>query len=182
VIDMDGYNAEYVPEFIFTIIDGLDESFTPTRSDSVSTGWDVRAAEDVVLLPTARTLIPLGIKCFAPPGYWLELRPRSSTFGKKSLHALYGVIDNNYEGQLFFACQWIPNFYEIIYDCMDNNGALTMYLNRQLKIEKGERIGQIIPVKRQEMSIKTVSNSEFKVLCDNRGLQRGAGGFGSTGK
>lgn len=170
------------PNFTFAIKDGLDESFTPTRGDSRSTGWDVRAAEGVTLNPTQRVLIPLGIRCFAPEGYWLELRPRSSTFGKKSLHSLYGVIDESYEGELFFACQWIPDFHDGRYDDMDFSGSVMAYLNREFTIEKGERIGQIVPVKRQEMDVNVVSNSEFKALCEARGLERGAGGFGSTGK
>lgn len=170
------------PEFTFTILDGLDESFAPTRGDSHSTGWDVRAAKDVVLRPTERALVPLGIKCFAPSGYWLELRPRSSTFGKKSLHALYGVIDESYSGEILFACQWIPSFHEGIYDDMDNSGALMTYLNREFKIAKGERIGQLVPVKRQLMSINIIPQDVFDYMCKNRGLERGAGGFGSTGK
>jgi dUTP pyrophosphatase len=172
-----------VPEFIFSIRDNLGDSFVPTRGDSHSTGWDVCAAEDVVLRPTERALIPLGIKCFAPPGYWLELRPRSSTFGKKSLHALYGVIDEGYEGELLFACQWIPNFHDSIVapTTPPNGDAIATYLNCEFKIEKGERIGQLVPVKRQEMSVKVVTNDVFRALCNIRGLARGAGGFGSTG-
>jgi dUTP pyrophosphatase len=169
-----------VPEFVFSIRENLDDSFTPTRGDSHSTGWDVCAAEDVVLHPTERALIPLGIKCFAPPGYWLELRPRSSTFGKKSLHALYGVIDESYEGELLFACQWIPSFHDEVY--INDSDAIIDYFSHTIKIEKGERIGQLVPVKRQEMSVKVVPYDVFRTLCDARGLARGAGGFGSTGK
>lgn len=171
-----------VPEFIFTLNEGLDESFLPARANDQDTGWDVKAAETVTFKPTQKILIPLGIRTLAPAGYWLELRPRSSSFGKKNLHALYGVVDEGYEGQIYFACQWIPSAHDGRYDDMELCGALEAYLSRELVIEKGERIGQLVPVKRQAMGVSCVSAEEFQKLCEERGQKRGAGGFGSTGK
>lgn len=179
---------ENVPEFIFTLNEGLDDSFLPKQSTEQDTGWDVKAAETITFYPTQKVLIPLGLRCFAPPGYWLELRPRSSSFGKKSLHALYGVVDEPYEGQIYFACQWIPPFSSSEKETMVNGfnsaastGALKSYFYQTLTIEKGERIGQLIPVKRQVMSVSSVSAEDFKKLCEERGHKRGAGGFGSSG-
>lgn len=171
-----------IPEFVFSLSNNSDNSFIPSQATEQDTGWDVRAAESITLRPTEKALIPLGIKCFAPEGYWLELRPRSSSFGKKSLHALYGVIDEGYENQLFFACQWIPSFFEG--KCLNANicDNISTYLSRNLIIDKGERIGQIIPVRRQSMKISVTSEEEFQNLCQDRGFKRGLGGFGSTGK
>lgn len=104
---------------------------------------------------------------FAPEGWWMELRPRSSTFAKKQLHSLYGVIDEDYEGQCLFACQYIPDI---------------SALGSDLKIEFGEAIGQIVPVRRQEMIVQSVTEDEYKELVTSRNLNRGAGGFGSTDK
>jgi dUTPase len=188
-----------IPEFKFAVKEGLDESFLPLRADSRATGWDVRAAKDVVFHPTSLEMIPLGIRCFAPEGYWLELRPRSSTFGKKELSSLYGVIDCNFEGELLFACKWNPYFrcpppfysdrsaYDLSRKPSHDNpdarivGSLYAHFSRKFVIEKGERIGQLVPVRRQEMLVKGITNEEFDTLCKQRGLERGAGGFGSTG-
>jgi dUTPase len=84
---------------------------------------------------------------------------------KKNLHALYGVIDEDYEGNMIFACQYQPT----------NS-------NNILSIEKGEAVGQLIPVKRQEIVVEQVSNEEYERLCKERSATRGAGGFGSTSK
>lgn len=161
-------------KFYFAIKDDLDDSFLPERADSYATGWDVRAAHDVVLNPFEHAKIGLGIRCFAPDGWWLELRPRSSTFVKKELVSLYGVIDQNYEGEILFACQWIPTRITGIDPFDGGTDTLT--------ISKGDRIGQLVPVRRQEIVVERITNEEYNLLCEKRGLDRGSGGFGSTGK
>jgi deoxyuridine 5'-triphosphate nucleotidohydrolase len=163
-----------IPEFQFTLNPGLDDSFLPTQAEKHATGWDVRAAETVIFQPTITVKVPLGLRCFSPYGYWLELRPRSSTFAKKNLSALYGVIDQNYEGQIIAALQWLPPYYEVGNDLKD-------YLSQQMVVEKGERLCQIVPVRRQIMKVKAISEEEFNDLCQIRGGERGAGGFGSSG-
>jgi deoxyuridine 5'-triphosphate nucleotidohydrolase len=156
-------------DLVGTTVDGM--SFLPTRGTNRSTGWDVRSAplnkKSLVIRPGTHVKIPLGFRVFAPDGWWLELRPRSSTFAKKQLHALYGVIDEDYEGECLFACQYLP----------DLRG-----MGNDLIIQFGEAIGQIIPVRRQEMVVHEISNTDYHQMCQERSAQRGAGGFGSTGK
>lgn len=156
-----------VPIFKFVLNDGVNDDFLPTRAENKATGWDVRCAEEVMLRPGQYAKIALGFRMFAPPGWWLELRPRSSSFAKKKLHCLYGVIDEAYEGQMVFACQYIPDISS---------------LGNDLKIEAGEAIGQLIPIKRQEMLVEKVSNEEYTKLTQQRQATRGTGGFGSTSK
>lgn len=173
-----------IPTFKFAIREDLagaasvnGNTFLPTKGTDKATGWDVRAALDpvtgnnslasITLHAGQYAKIPLGFRVFAPDGWWLELRPRSSSFAKKNLHALYGVIDEDYEGQCVFACQYLPD--------ADGMGS-------DLKIMFGEAIGQIIPVQRQNMVVEEASNEEYDLLCKTRNAQRGVGGFGSTGK
>jgi dUTPase len=176
-----------IPEYIFAVKEGVEsdhldtKDFLPVRGDSRSTGWDVTAAEAVTMRPTETVRIPLGIRCFAPEGWWLELRPRSSTFAKKELSALYGVIDESYEGELLFVCRWVPNFHNYGPRFVSPIDDVVRYYDREFTVAKGERIGQLVPVQRQEMIVKSVTNEEFDVLCRERGLERGAGGLGSTG-
>ena len=104
-----------IPSFKFALRDGIenDKQFLPVKAESKATGWDVRAAMPdkvpLVIYPFEHVKIPLGFRTFCPEGWWFELKPRSSTFAKKNLHSLYGTIDETYEGQLIFACQYIPS-------------------------------------------------------------------------
>jgi dUTPase len=157
-----------VPIFKFNLVDHYEANkiLLPTRGTPKATGWDVRVGvESIEARPGQHIKIPLGFRVFAPVGWWLELRPRSSTFAKKHLHALYGVIDEDYEGECIFACQYLPDV-----KCLGND----------LELVFGDAIGQIIPVRRQEMTVQEVNNEEFAILCKERNALRGTGGFGST--
>lgn len=153
-----------IPIFKFALKEGLSDIYLPTKGSDRASGWDVRSTDRLVIRAGEYVKIPLGFRIFSPPGWWLELRPRSSTFAKKNLHALYGVIDEDYEGLLVFAGQYIPQ-----------NGF-------SLEIQEGEAIGQIIPIRRQEMKVEKVTNEEYERLCEERNTSRGEGGFGSTGR
>ncbi len=159
-----------LPTFKFAVRSDLEDekNFYPRRGTEKATGWDVSAAvgKNIVLRAGQYAKIPLGFRVFAPPGWWLELRPRSSTFAKKQLHCLYGVIDEDYEGECLFACQYIPDISS---------------LGKDLTISYGDAIGQIIPVRRQEMKVEIITNEEYEKLCKERNAARGSGGFGSTG-
>jgi dUTPase len=146
------------------------KDFLPTRSDSEASGWDVRCAlqDGIDLTPGSYYKIPLGFRAFCPPGWWAELNPRSSSFIKKHLHALYGKIDETYPNQWFFLCQYVPDSHEIINP------------SKPKRLEFGDRIGQVIPVKRQEMEIEIISNQKMDEEIKKRDAAR-KGGLGSTG-
>jgi len=179
---------EYVaPIYKFALRADLvnNKEFLPTRGEPKATGWDVRAAmhdgKPLIVKPLQQVKIPLGIRGFCPEGWWYELKPRSSTFGKKNLHALYGTVDETYEGELIFAAQYIPHFPFHAENFVVTEEKLKRYFNEySLEINFGDAIGQIIPVKRQEMQVVEVSNEEYDANCTNRAGVRGAGGFGST--
>lgn len=154
--------------FNFAIREDLkDVDLLPKLGTNFASGWDVKAAfpdrKHIVLNKFDKYLIPLGFRVFCPEGWWLELRPRSSTFVKKSLHCLYGVIDNDYEGECKLAVQYIPQSEE------------------QLIINFGDSLAQMIPVKRKVMIVNQVSNEQYDWLCAQRNYDRKNGGFGSTG-
>lgn len=186
-------NMNETPVFKFAIREDLKDTgdlFLPSRGTSKATGWDVKAAfkkrESIVIYAGQHVKIPLGFRTFAPEGWWYELKPRSSTFGKKKLHSLYGTIDEDYEGELIFACQYLPSLEISPVDELHQNeliNAMYCYKREQyLVVDFGEAIGQIIPVKRQEMITESISNEEFEKICKERNAVRGAGGFGSTRK
>jgi len=162
---MNENNSLEIPTFKFALNEGLSDLYLPTKGSDRATGWDVRSVDHLIIRPGEYVKIHLGFRIFSPPGWWLELRPRSSSFAKKNLHALYGVIDEDYEGALVFAAQFLPTLDSTV-----------------LEIQEGEAIGQIIPIRREEMIVEKVSNEEYEALCKNRNAARGAGGFGSTGR
>lgn len=147
------------------------DKFFPTKGEPKATGYDVAAAtenrEPIVVKPGQWVKIKLGFRAFLPEGWWLDLRPRSSTSIKKNIHALYGVIDETYEGEFMFCGQYLP-------DHINNE--------TELVINFGDKIGQVIPMKRKSVRLVDVSNEEYDDACKERGGTRGAGGFGSTGK
>lgn len=161
-----------IPIFKFAIRADLNGNthFLPSRGTPKSTGWDVRAAiqSSMVVKPGEYVKIPLGFRVLPPDGWWLDLHPRSSTFVKKHIHSLYGVIDEDYEGECTFCGQYIPE--GLVSDQSD------------LVIDFGDAIGQIIPVRREEMIVQETTNESLDRAYRTRNALRGVGGFGSTGK
>lgn len=174
--------AEEIPTYKFALREDIknEKQFLPAKAEPKASGWDVRAAmpdrKALLVKPFEFIKIPLGIRSFCPEGWWYEIKPRSSTFLKKNLHALYGTIDETYEGELVFACQYIPEGNKIkkFVSCFFNDDTLT--------INFGDAVGQLIPIRRQEMKVVEWSNEEYDNNCKERNAVRGTGGFGSTGK
>jgi len=131
----------------------------PHYATDGSAGMDLRACLDAPLqLPAGAThLIPTGIAIhICDPGYAAVLLPRSGLGHKHGivLGNLVGLIDSDYQGQLFVSC-W-------------NRGR------ESFTIEIGERIAQMMFV--------PVLRPAFEVVEDFSESQRGAGGFGHSGR
>jgi len=127
----------------------------PGRATSNAAGYDLRAAEDVVLRPGEIRLVPTGLVIELPEGVECQVRPRSGLALKHgiTLPNSPGTIDPDYRGEL-----------RVI---MQNLGPGPVTLAR------GERIAQLV-FARFETPI--VDEAE-----DVTETQRGSGGFGSTG-
>lgn len=140
--------------------------FIPKQGEPKATGYDVRSAQkdrqDIVLEPGQYFKIPLGFRAFCPAGWYYQLHPRSSTFVKKNMHNLIGIVDESWEGETLFAGQYLPNGEE------------------KLVIKFGDAIGQIIPFERKEAKMLSVSNKEIDEEFSIRDDVRKTGGFGST--
>lgn len=159
------------PTYQFALREDLkeDKRFLPAKAEPEASGYDVRAAQEdrkpIIVKPGQYIKIPLGFKSFCKKGWYYQLHPRSSSFVKKNIHNLIGIIDETWEGQTLFAGQYLP----------DASSA-----QDDLIINFGDPIGQIIPVKRQEMMVEEISEDRFNDLCDKRQGIRKSGGFGST--
>ena len=131
----------------------------PAYATPGSAGLDLRACIDapITLEPGSTHLIPTGIAIhIADPGYAAMILPRSGMGHKHGivLGNLVGLIDSDYQGQLMVST-W-------------NRGSTAFVLNPM------ERLAQLV--------IVPVLQVGFNVVDDFEQSERGAGGFGSTGK
>ncbi len=131
----------------------------PEPATAGSAGVDLRACldESLTLEPGQTELIPTGIAIHLDdPGLAAVLLPRSGLGHKHGivLGNLTGLIDSDYQGQIYVSC-W----------------------NRGLKpftIDSGERIAQMV--------ILPIVHAEFEVVEEFVESARGAGGFGHSGR
>ena len=131
----------------------------PQYATSGSAGVDLRACLDeaIELKPGDTQLIPSGIAIHLEnPGYAAIVLPRSGLGHKHGivLGNLVGLIDSDYQGQVFVSV-W-------------NRGQTTF------TIQPGERIAQLVVV--------PVVQVDFEVVEEFTASERGAGGFGSSGR
>lgn len=131
----------------------------PQYATEGSAGVDLRAMVEapLELHPGATQLIPSGIAIYlADPGYAAVVLPRSGLGHKHGivLGNLVGLIDSDYQGQLFVSV-W-------------NRGQSSFTIN------PGERIAQLVVV--------PVAQVQFEVVEEFAATQRGDGGFGSSGR
>lgn len=129
----------------------------PSPASPGSAGLDLRAAmaEDLVLPPGGRALVPTGLILEIPPGWEGQVRPRSGLALRHGIGVVNapGTIDSDYRGEV---------------------GVILINLGDQpFRLQRGDRIAQLVlaPVERVEWE-------EAESLEDS---QRGPGGFGSTG-
>lgn len=126
----------------------------PQKASALAAGYDIFASEKCVVLAHDRKLVKTDIAVAIPEGYYGRLAPRSGLALKKGIDVFAGVIDADYRGSVGV----------ILY-----NSAYTDF-----NVQAGDRIAQLI--------IETCHDLEVRVVEDLASTQRGAGGFGSTGK
>jgi dUTP pyrophosphatase len=130
----------------------------PTYGTALAAGMDLRAflSEPITLSPLERALIPTGLFMEIPAGFEGQVRPRSGLAAKHGLTVLNspGTIDADYRGEV--------------------KVLLVNLSNEDFVVNDGERIAQLVVAKHEQIEWK-----EVEILEESN---RGAGGFGSTGK
>lgn len=151
------FNCEYCMEIAIKIVNKSGHPL-PQYETAMSAGMDLRAHLDApaTLAPMTRAMIPTGLFIELPEGYEAQVRPRSGLAAKHGVTVLNtpGTIDADYRGEI-----------KVI---MINLSAEDFVINN------GDRIAQMI-VARHERAVWT----ETDALNET---ERGAGGFGHTGK
>lgn len=128
----------------------------PAYATDGAAGMDVVAAEELTLAPGARHAVATGFAMAIPPGYEVQVRPRSGLALKHGVTCLNtpGTIDSDYRGEV-----------KVI---LANLG------DAPFAIARGDRIAQLVPAPVQHASLDEVATLDETA--------RGSGGFGSTGR
>ena len=130
----------------------------PEYQTPLSAGLDIRAnlSESITLSPLERAMVPTGLFVELPEGYEMQIRPRSGLAAKHGITVLNspGTIDADYRGEI-----------KVI---------VVNLSNTPFTIEPGERIAQMIVARYEQV--------EWQAVESLSETERGAGGFGSTGK
>ncbi len=130
----------------------------PHYETIASAGMDLRANIDqpITLKSLERTIIPTGLYIELPVGYEAQVRPRSGLAAKKGITVLNapGTVDADYRGEV---------------------GVILANLSAEdFTIENGERVAQMVIAKHEQ--------AEWIEVEELSSTDRGAGGFGSTGR
>ena len=128
----------------------------PRYASEDAVGLDVTAAEDLTLEPGQRHAVATGFAIEIPRGYEVQVRPRSGLAMKNGITCLNtpGTIDSDYRGEV---------------------KVILINLGQEpFEVRRGERIAQLVPA--------PVLRADFVEASELSGTERGAGGFGSTGR
>jgi dUTP pyrophosphatase len=127
----------------------------PQYATEGAAGMDVLAAEDLTLAPGARHAVATGLALAIPPGFEIQVRPRSGLALKHGVTVpnTPGTIDSDYRGEL-----------KVI---LINHGA------EPFAIRRGDRIAQLV--------LAPVVRASWLKVEELDHTTRGEGGFGSTG-
>ncbi len=128
-------------------------AIAPTRGSYLAAGLDLYTPIPGTVLPQQRLLVPLDISIQLPIGTYGHILPRSGLALKHGIHIGAGVVDEDYRG---------------------NVSVLLMNLGDQpFTFKEGDRIAQMVIKKYESVNV-------IESIVDDS--QRGAGGFGSSGK
>ncbi|MEX0415470.1 dUTP diphosphatase [Bacillus sp. C30] len=150
----------------------LNESVElPKYAKPGDSGFDLVAAEDTIIRPGQTKVIPTGLGFEIPPGYELQVRPRSGISRKKFLRVVLGTVDSGFRGEvgvIVSNTSYLGN--SLTLGVNDDHGICASI---KYEIKKGDRIAQGI--------IAPVETAHFIEVDELSESQRGNRGFGSTG-
>jgi dUTP pyrophosphatase len=139
-------------------LEGARDLPRPERATASAAGFDLRAAVDgsIEIAPGERLRVPSGIAIALPEGFEAQVRPRSGLAIRHGLTLLNspGTVDSDYRGEV---CVVLVNLGQ-----------------EPVRIDRGDRIAQLV--------VQRVPEVEFQEVDELPATERGAGGFGHTGR
>lgn len=151
----------------------------PQYANVSDSGMDVYALDDYTINPGETKLIPTGIKLALPPGYEIQVRPKSGRALKTKLRVANtpGTVDAGYRDEIKVIIENIePPIKDIEYE-FDNDGKpiiKSILHGAAHTIGKGEKFCQLVLMEVPKAALYRVE--QVSEIGENRG-----GGFGSTG-
>lgn len=133
-----------------------DKAVTPHYEHNGDAGMDLYAVEDATLRPGERKLVPTGLQVEVPEGYEMQVRPKSGLALKHGITVLNtpGTVDSCYRGEV---------------------GVILLNTSdKDYGVKAGEKVAQAV--------IAMVERAVIEEVEELTPSQRGAGGFGSTGR
>jgi dUTP pyrophosphatase len=126
----------------------------PTRGSQLAAGYDLYSSEEKVIKAGERALVSTGLAIAVPEGTYGRVAPRSGLAVKHGLDCGAGVIDADYRGEV---------------------RVLLFNLSKDdYEVKTGDRIAQLV--------LEKIVNPPVEVVTSLTETDRGAKGFGSTGK
>ena len=127
----------------------------PAYATAGAAGMDLLAAAALTIPPGGRALVPTGLAVALPPGWEMQVRPRSGLALKHGITVLNapGTVDEDYRGEVGVI--------------LFNAGS------EPFAVARGERVAQAV--------FAPVARVAWEEVPELDGTARGAGGFGSTG-
>jgi dUTP pyrophosphatase len=171
-----------------------EDAVIPKYAREGDAGFDLIATQDVIIEPGETKLVPTGLAFELPPGYEMQIRPRSGVTLKTKLRVQLGTVDSGYRGEIGVIVDniahkeiygidlnerdvtyWTADYPDLISGESANNdwGLYAEYPNGSYVIRKGDRIAQAV-----------IAPFETAHFVDSDKLEesmRGGQGFGSSG-
>ena len=129
---------------------------TPRRAHATDAGLDLYARNPIVLEPGQRATVDTGVAVAIPPGHAGLVTARSGLAARNGIGVVNspGLVDAGYRGEL--------------------RAVLINHGQERVEIKRGDRIAQLV--------IVPVATPEVTVVDELDSTDRGAGGFGSSGR
>ncbi|KAI9305944.1 dUTPase-like protein [Cunninghamella echinulata] len=131
-----------------------DKAKLPTRGSSQAAGYDLYSSADIIVPAQGKIIVPTDISIAVPEGCYGRVAPRSGLAVKHFIDTGAGVIDADYRGPV--------------------GVVLFNFSKEDYQVTQGDRIAQLI--------IERIYTPEVVEVNDLDLTERGAGGYGSTGK
>ena len=133
-----------------------EEEFLPKYANPGDAGADLKSTEDVIIPARSRALVHTGVRIALPNGYVALVHPRSGLAAKNGVTVLNtpGTVDAGYRGEIM----------------------VTLFNSSEtdFEVKRGDRIAQLV--------IQQVESARFIQVAELPESERGARGFGSTGR
>lgn len=186
---------------------GLD--VTPKYAGPGESGLELYVLNTIKVKPYQQTLIPHGVAIELPEGFEAQIRPRSSSYGKKKVEVIFGTIDASYRGELMTSIIYRPPVEGLASDFIEKmimaeetqakeaeknglpTGAIMTHIFRSLAIAVCKMLG-LAKITAEELTLSPgdrmsqlvvapVVRANVHVVETLNDTFRGDGGFGSTG-